>query len=251
MDNDQFIEVVARGAALDREVAERVTRATLQTLAERVGRYEAHHIVPLLPSEIGGWFFTDVGHAKGFDVDGFVRRVAYRSGVDVATATRSARAVLIALDRALPDEECAHLLAHLPRDFATILPKGTYGGGVSDFVARVAARVRVDTATAARATTGVLETLAERIAPGDAADLIARLPVDLHESLKHGAAHHDPHLSAAEFLLRIAGRAAVPVDRAAACARAVFATLRESIPAEYFDADVQLPSEYDELVAGR
>jgi uncharacterized protein (DUF2267 family) len=250
MDHDQVIDMVARDAALDREAAERATRATLQTLAERVGRYEARHIVPQLPPELGGWFFAEVGHAQGFDIDEFVRRVAEREGVDPVAAAQHAHAVLIALGRTLSDEEYEHLLARLPRDFVTVLPKGSYAGGVPDFVSRVAARTGGDEATARRATAAVLETLAERIAPGDADDLITRLPFALHEPLRRGRSHNDPTMTAAEFLVRVAERAALTADDAGRYARAVFATLRETIPEEYFDAVVQLPGEYDDLVAG-
>src|SRR5256714_14694275 len=101
MDDVEFIDLVAGATGLDREAAERAARATLRTLAERVGRHEARQVVLRLPPEIGGWFGAEAGHAEGFDVDEFVRRLAGRGGVDRGTAARHAGAGLTAVRPAL------------------------------------------------------------------------------------------------------------------------------------------------------
>ena len=49
--------------------------------------------------------------AERFDVDEFLRRVAGREGVEIATARRHAEAVLAALARAVGDKEFADLTA--------------------------------------------------------------------------------------------------------------------------------------------
>src|SRR2546423_747989 len=144
MDDVEFIDLVAGATGLDREAAERAARATLRTLAERVGRHEARQVVLRLPPEIGGWFVAEAGHAEGFDVDEVVRRGAER------------------------------------------------GGG--------------------------------------------------------GRAHPEPRMSAAEFLIRVAQRIGVAVREGGRYTWAVFATLRETVPEEYFDADVHLPGDYDDLM---
>jgi hypothetical protein len=41
MDSDRFITIVERATGVSREAAERATRATLQTLADRISKVEA------------------------------------------------------------------------------------------------------------------------------------------------------------------------------------------------------------------
>src|SRR6266536_2206172 len=102
-------------------------------------------------------------------------------------------------------------------------------------------------AEAQRATEAVLETLAERIAPGDVEDLIARLPIPMHAALKRGMAQADDvsrRMPADEFVARVARRAGIDVEQARGYAHAVLSTLRELVPEEFFDVTVQLPDEY-------
>jgi uncharacterized protein (DUF2267 family) len=84
-------------------------------------------------------------------------------------------------------------------------------------------------------------------------DLIARLPLALHEPLRRGLAESGDDATSMpvdEFVLRVAEREGVPEERAADHARAVLATLREALPdAEFRDIDAQLPAEYDPLFA--
>ena len=85
-----------------------------------------------------------------------------------------------------------------------------------------------------------METLAERIAPGDVDDLMSRLPVALHPPLKRGKAHtggRPQTMSADEFLERVAQREGVDTERAREHAQAVFAVLREAVEEEFFDVE--------------
>jgi uncharacterized protein (DUF2267 family) len=78
MDHEQFLVAVQRLAGVDGAAAERVTRAVLQTLGERISAVQARDLVAQLPAELGPWLFTeDAG--QGFDVDEFLRRVAERA----------------------------------------------------------------------------------------------------------------------------------------------------------------------------
>ncbi|MER7006417.1 DUF2267 domain-containing protein [Dactylosporangium sp. NPDC000555] len=51
----------------------RAVRATLETLAERIGKDEALHLVPALPLEVAPWLFT-ASPAQRFDAADFVSR---------------------------------------------------------------------------------------------------------------------------------------------------------------------------------
>jgi uncharacterized protein (DUF2267 family) len=254
MDHDEFLTIVEQAARAGGDAAERATRATLQTLAERLDRGEARDLAGQLPAELAPWIAT-MTTAEGFDIDEFLRRVAEREEVDVATAERHARAVFAALGRAVSPRELADMEAELPRDFAPLFAKGPDVEVVpaEAFLARVAERAGLDAAGARRASDAVLETLAERIAPGETDDLISRLPVALHEPLKRGAARADGsarQMGLDEFLRRVADREGTPPLQARDHARAVLATLREAVADdEFFDVTVQLPDEYAVLLA--
>jgi uncharacterized protein (DUF2267 family) len=261
VDYDQFISLVEQAAGTDRETAERAAQATLATLGEHLGRDECRHLVPQLPPELGGWLFSQ-GEAQSFDVIEFLRRVAEREHADEATAERHVRAVLMALARALTPDGYAHMVSRLSNDYVPLLPMGpTAGGGATldAFLDGVARRARVNDEIARRATEAVLETLGERIGPGEIDDLLTQLPVSLHPPLKRGAARADEmtsRMSVDEFLYRVAERSGIPADRSALLpppsareyARAVFNTLRETVRTEFFDVTVQLPNEYWNLV---
>ena len=252
MDRDQFIAVVRRVAGVGEEAAERATRATLQTLAERLSPEETRDLVERLPPELGPWLATG-RPAEGFDVDTFLGRVAERAEVDLAAAERRARAVLTALARAVGDDEYADMVAQLPKDYAMLLPRGpaVEVQPVEVLLAKVARRAGLDLDGARRATDAVLETLAERIADGEVDDLIGRLPVALHAALQRGKARHPGarRMPPEEFVDRVARREGASPEEAGRHARAVLTTLREAVGEEFYDVTVQLPPGYARLWA--
>ncbi|MEA2395215.1 MAG: hypothetical protein QOJ82_3106 [Solirubrobacteraceae bacterium] len=254
MDHDRFLTAVEQAAGVDRERAELATRATLQTLAERIAAGEARDLAAQLPPELAPWIGTTTA-AEGFDVDEFLRRVAEREGVDVATAERHARAVLGALGQAVSPREFDDLVAELPKGFAALLPRGPYVELVpaDEFLRRVAERAGLDAEGARRATDAVLQTLAERIAGGEVDDLIVHLPVALHPPLKRGresTGGQATRMSLEDFIGRVAEREGVSVAQARDHARAVLVTLREAVgDEEFLDVTVQLPREYETVTA--
>ena len=125
VDHEAFIDVVRAAASLDRDGAERATRATLHTLAERIDRGEARALATRLPPELAPWVATTTS-AERFDVDELVRRVAQREGVDEPIAYRHIRAVFDALARAVGPDELADVAAQLPKDYVALLPRGVY-----------------------------------------------------------------------------------------------------------------------------
>jgi uncharacterized protein (DUF2267 family) len=254
MDYERFITTVAQAAGIGWERAEQATRAVLSTLAERIAAGEARDLAEELPPELAGWLATDT-NAEPFDVDEFLRRVAEREGVDVETADEHARAVFVALGRAVSPQELSDLAAELSKDYAPLLPRGRHIEVVAadEFLQRVADRAAVDAQDARRVTEAVLETLAERIAGGEVDDLIARLPVALHEPLKRGRERSGgkaTRMSLDEFVERVAEREGVDLDNARDHVRAVLTTLREAVgDEEWVDVTVQLPDEYRSVLA--
>jgi uncharacterized protein (DUF2267 family) len=253
---DQLLTTVQQAAGISRAKAERATRATLETLAERLSAGEARDLAAELPPEIAPWIAT-TSDAEGFDVDEFARRVAAREEVDVATAERHVRAVFDALGRAVSADEVEDMVAQLSRDFEPLVheARGRFARvqPAELLLQRIADRAGLDADGARRAAAAVLMTLAERIAGGEVDDLIARLPVELHPPLREGdAASHRAakRMSLDEFVRRVAEREGVTPAEARAHARAVFATLREAVGEDEFrDVSDQLPLEYAALQA--
>lgn len=253
MDYVTFISAVQESLAVDRERVEPAVAATLRTLADRLSRDEARHLVELLPPEIGPLLFHGGTTVDRLDIDAFLERVAEREDVDLATARHDAALVLAVFARAIGPDEFDRLAATLPKDFAPLLPRGPDVGSAAfdTIVTKVAQRADVDREGARRALEVVLTTLAERIAPGEIDDLVARLPIELHPLLKE-ARERNPgtasHVSLEEFLERVAQREGTSVAEAERHARAVLTTLREAVgDDEFFDVTVQLPFGYGAL----
>jgi len=97
--------------------------------------------------------------------------------------------------------------------------------------------------------------LAERLAPGEVDDLIARLDRDFHPALERGKAGQSTatrRMDRAEFLQRVADRAGISHQDAFDHARAVFTVLRDALPGgEFWDIAAELPAEYAALWSAR
>jgi len=264
MDYEQVITVIRRAAGgLSCEEAELAAHATLQTLAERLSRSQALHILRELPAELKPWIYT-VTDAAAFGIDEFLEKVADCEDTDVETALRHARAVFFALGDALGPAEVAHLASCLPKAFDPLVAEAQCRYldimPADQFFGRVAQRLGVDDQAARKIADAGLETLAVRIAAGQVEELIAQLDPVLHAPLRRGlaAAPAAARMPLAEFLQRVAEREGADLDDAglfeetARHARALFATLAEAVSdKEWFDATVELPDEYRAIVPAR
>lgn len=98
--------------------AMRATRATLETLAERLGPDEARHLAAQLPHEIQ-LFLADAGMAmpERFSSDEFLLRVCAREGIDLPESTHHARAVIDVLTEAVSPGDIVEVLERLPDDY--------------------------------------------------------------------------------------------------------------------------------------
>ncbi|MGC4896681.1 DUF2267 domain-containing protein [Micromonospora sp. DT31] len=111
-----FVEAVARRGELSTDEAATVSRAVLQTLAERITADEATDLAAQLPDDVGGYLTPGGAAATGGAVD-FLYRVAERAAVDPAVAEVGTPAVLATLRDAVTVGEFQDLLAQLPRGF--------------------------------------------------------------------------------------------------------------------------------------
>src|SRR5438132_1907027 len=93
---DEFIGQVQHRARLSsRAEAERATRATLETLAERLAGGEAHDLASQLPRELAHALkLPDAGIGAKLTLDEFFELVSEREGVNLQDAALHARVVI-------------------------------------------------------------------------------------------------------------------------------------------------------------
>lgn len=124
MQHDQFIGHVQDRADLDsRGSAEAATRATLETLGERLAGGEPDNLAAQLPPEIGLHLGRGDGRGDPFDVEEFYRRVAERQGpgTDTADAAFHASAVLSVVRDAVTGSVLERVAAQLPPEYEPVL----------------------------------------------------------------------------------------------------------------------------------
>lgn len=129
MKHDEFIGQVQHRARLgSRGEAERATRATLETLAERLAGGEAKNLASQLPQEIGEHLRREwSGIGERFSLDEFFRRVSLREGVDLPDSIFHARAVIEVVSEAVSKGEMDDVRAQLPAEFDRLFESGSEG----------------------------------------------------------------------------------------------------------------------------
>jgi uncharacterized protein (DUF2267 family) len=112
-----FIDKVADRATVTVDVAERLTRATLRTLAQRISGGEAEDLADRMPDELRPYLIKLTEPAEAFSYEEFIRRVADAAGVDRDTAMRGVAAVLLAMRDVVGHKEFRDAMAQLPQEF--------------------------------------------------------------------------------------------------------------------------------------
>ena len=122
MKYDEYIGQVQHRAGLGSHAeAERATRATLETLAERLAGGEAHDLAAQLPPELARSLeLPDAGFGAKLTLDEFFELVSMREGVDLPDATFHARIVLGVLTEAVSQGEIQDVRVQLPAVFAQL-----------------------------------------------------------------------------------------------------------------------------------
>lgn len=120
-----FLGKVQDRARLDsQDSAMRATRATLNTLAERLRGNEPTDLAAQLPPEIGEHLRTDkAGAGERFDAQEFVQRVCERGDVQANEGTHHAQVVLGVLNEAVSAGEMKDVRQQLPEDYSTLFQK--------------------------------------------------------------------------------------------------------------------------------
>src|SRR5436305_10472865 len=122
MKYDEFMSQVQQRTKLSRhEEAERATRATLETLGERLAGGEAKDLAAQLPREIAEYLqHSYTGIRESISLDEFFWRVSQREGIDLTDATYHARIVIALLSEIVTMGEIEDVKAQLPKDFAKL-----------------------------------------------------------------------------------------------------------------------------------
>ncbi|MCP2163758.1 DUF2267 domain-containing protein [Goodfellowiella coeruleoviolacea] len=133
MQHDHFIgQVQARARLASRGQAEGVTRATLETLGERVPEQLAENLAAQLPQEIGEHLRRTVtmggaGSGERFDREEFIARVAQRSHREIPEASYAARVVFEVLAEATTGNILKHVQDSLSEDLRPLVAAGSRG----------------------------------------------------------------------------------------------------------------------------
>lgn len=123
MQYEDFIERVReRGEFRDRGVTEDATRATVETLGERLPGTEAAEFAAQLPRELAKHmepYAAGSSTASEFGIDDFYRKVAEREGSEVTAddARKHVRAVFSTLREAVSEGEFTSMLTRLSEGF--------------------------------------------------------------------------------------------------------------------------------------
>jgi uncharacterized protein (DUF2267 family) len=117
MKGDEFIAEVKNLAELgSNEEAEEATRATLETLRERLAGDEPSNLAAQLPPEVAPYAEGEGGR-EPFPVEEFYDRVAQKAGVGREEAVRHARAVATVVQTAVTGGELDDVRSQLGDEY--------------------------------------------------------------------------------------------------------------------------------------
>jgi uncharacterized protein (DUF2267 family) len=118
---DEFIEAVSQRANIPPDEAVVLTRATLETLSERISGGEARDLAAQLPRAMQAALLPVKEHGEQFRIEEFVRRVSERAVIDTPLAWEGARAVITTLRDAVTLGEFDDIMAQLPKDYRELV----------------------------------------------------------------------------------------------------------------------------------
>lgn len=125
---DEFIgQVQHRGRMATRQAAEAATRATLETLGERLTAGAADDLAAQLPPELGAHLRRRREGLETRDLDTWLRTVARREEAGRPEAAYHARVVLDVLRDAVSPGQVDKAMAQLPPDLRSLWSAGSEG----------------------------------------------------------------------------------------------------------------------------
>jgi uncharacterized protein (DUF2267 family) len=126
MKYNQFMGLVQSKAKLaSTEEAIKITKATLQTLGERLSGGEPKDLASQLPKEIG--VFIQGDKTEKFGLDEFFRRVSEREGTELPDAIYHSRVVIEVVKEAVSKGEIDDIKQQLPPEYDRLFEAGSEG----------------------------------------------------------------------------------------------------------------------------
>ena len=117
MQYDQLIALVAERAGLFKGDAIDLTRATLATLADRIGGGAVRELAAHLPGPLQDALLPTSEEAEAFSFEEFINRVAERTRRKSIVSESAVAAVMATLRDAVTPGEFDNILSQLPKDF--------------------------------------------------------------------------------------------------------------------------------------
>ena len=117
MDERTFHAAVAERAALAKEEAADLTRATLETLAGQISGGEVQKLAQSLPDWATASLPRHGRSAHQISVIDFVRQISQRTGLKEDETRRGVKAILTVMREALDPTHLEHALSLLPKDY--------------------------------------------------------------------------------------------------------------------------------------
>ena len=121
MQFSDFIDQVRERTGLDTsEDAERLARAVLETLGERLDRKVRNGVEAQLPDELKDVLLARAQNTDQFTLEEFYNRVGARADLTYQDATEHTRQVLAVLQDAIAEGEKKQILESLPPDYGQL-----------------------------------------------------------------------------------------------------------------------------------
>jgi uncharacterized protein (DUF2267 family) len=103
--NEFITHVQSLAQSNSREEAERATRATLETLKERIPSHEAQELAAQLPQLLGEYLQgKETDSSQSFNLKEFITRASQKENIEPTTAAIHVRAVFAVLQNAIKPE---------------------------------------------------------------------------------------------------------------------------------------------------
>ncbi|BAZ53587.1 hypothetical protein NIES4103_62670 [Nostoc sp. NIES-4103] len=124
MEYEEFItHVQSLAQSNSREEAERATRATLETIKERIAGDEANKIAAELPQQLSEYLQGREGDTgESFKLQEFIARTSQKEHIEPTTTAIHVRAVFAVLQNAIKPETFASFQAHFSHDYEELFP---------------------------------------------------------------------------------------------------------------------------------
>lgn len=125
--HDFIGKVQSKGRMPDQSTAVAATRATLETLGERILAGQARNLAAELPQEVSVYLTSTADKQTSFDMDTFWQKVSAREGQDMPKAVFHARTVFDVLQEAVSPGAISDLREALPDEFDPLFEAGSEG----------------------------------------------------------------------------------------------------------------------------